>query len=743
MKPEFHPARFLPAAIADILKSVFQLKHWLSLPDSPGQAFEISRDFVGVNVAPAEDPAVDDYILARLAELGVSHIRMDFAYSSKNGPAQRLLTTLLENNFQVMLNIFPNLEEARALYKSAAAQTQWASFLEEMFTDYQGKVSCFEIGATPNRGKWSGFSSRSFLAAWKIANSVAKDYDVTLAGPNVSDFEPIFNATYLSLLQRLDAVPGVHTDNLFVERVVEPEAYDHRVFGRFAQDRLKLNLIKKARILDLIGRERGCTQTWCTYTCWTLKRLSRRGAWPEDKAADYLLRYLTLTAASGALNRVYWGPLICARDGLIRTRAQDYPRIDQVSFYERVFGGVDEFTATPAFYAMKHGLSSLSGARCLQAIHQVNGVSLFSFETASGEHLHLCWCRDGQSWPLAAFFTEEVLAEAQFHDTRGRSIPPPLMICEHPVFIQASHLPTTYSDSELSNTIPQGIIHLSSPDHQSTAYANQDWVGAYMLGQYTQAADLEKSSTLYPDSLVQLEETAVLRDTRNRIWNVTDPRGGDKQITVKLNRTKGFKRFSYRFRPSKGRRHWNNACEMERRGISTPRPVAFHERPSQSGVRDSWYLCEFVPDAFSAREVYAAFRDGAQSHRGLDKPAWFKLLSSFVCDMHNRQIVHKDLSAGNLLLRQNPDGSIQPLLIDIGRAWLGKGSGIKQRHRMLDLIRIAYKLNWADREAFICAYEEHLGHRLSALWRIPFHYYDNKQGLKKRLKGKHKKKSRA
>jgi len=108
--------------------------------------------------------------------------------------------------------------------------------------------------------------------------------------------------------------------------------------------------------------------------------------------------------------------------------------------------------------------------------------------------------------------------------------------------------------------------------------------------------------------------------------------------------------------------------------------------------------------------------------------------------MHNRQIGHRDLSSGNLLLHQLSDGSIQPMAIDIGRAWLGRGSGIGQRHRLLDLIRIAYKLNWQDRVSFIEAYESHMGRRLSPLWRIPFHYYDTKQGLKKSLKGKYRKK---
>ena len=133
---------------------------------------------------------------------------------------------------------------------------------------------------------------------------------------------------------------------------------------------------------------------------------------------------------------------------------------------------------------------------------------------------------------------------------------------------------------------------------------------------------------------------------------------------------------------------------MLRHGIHTPTPLAFYESPLKPGVRDSWYLCEFIPDAFCSRDVYAAFRDGAQQYRGLDKAAWFDLLARFVCEMHDKQIVHRDLSAGNLLLQERGPGDIQPWLIDIGRArvWTGPGSRVRPRHRLQDLIRICYKL---------------------------------------------------
>jgi hypothetical protein len=265
-----------------------------------------------------------------------------------------------------------------------------------------------------------------------------------------------------------------------------------------------------------------------------------------------------------------------------------------------------------------------------------------------------------------------------------------------------------------------------------------------MLRADRQLNDLSLADTLLPEQIPSLAETRVLRDVRNRLWNVQDPRGHCEHVTVKLNRVKGAKRITYRFRPSKGRRHWDNACQMLRRGVRTPLPVAFYEAPERAGIRDSWYLCEFIPDAFSARDVYAAFRDGAEDYRGFDKGAWLDLLAGFVCDMHNQQVIHRDLSAGNLLLESMPDGSIRPQVIDIGRAWIwsGPGSRVRNRHRLLDLIRIAYKLDWPDRYRFIDFYEKHLGKPLSPFWRVPFIYYDSKQWLKKAIKGKKRKRTK-
>ncbi|MEP5568355.1 MAG: lipopolysaccharide kinase InaA family protein [Halioglobus sp.] len=742
MNKLLHPLYGYPIAAWEFLSAIGQCVRLLGTDHQPDSGLNVSGDFFGINVAPGEDSSCDDYILERLADLGLRQVRMDFSYSSIDGAAQRLLERLLSADIDVMLDLLPPIAEAKVLFEDVDAQQRWRQFLSDCFHSYEGRVSLFEIGSTPNRGKWSGFSSQGFILANYIGHQVAADFSVQLVGPNVSDFEPLYNATYLGMLKRLNASPNIHSDNLFVERVLEPEAYDHRVLGSLARAPLRLNLIKKARMLQKIGERTGSNELMCTYTCWTIKRLQRRAAWPEQKRVDYLVRYLALASASNALSRVYWGPLICSRDGLIDDGADDYPVVDQVSFYEKIRGKKESFAPTPAFHALAYTVRRLAGARCLSAEHDPQGLSVFQYCGPDQQHFIIAWTRDGQAWPLTAILPEKAIDQAVFFDEQGAVTPNPLVFTEHPVIVDINGpIETNFGGSTDIQSIDQ-VVHLSSPEWQSVGFSDSHWHGANMLRAASREQDLALAQTLHPSQLLQLEETQVLRDTRNRLWNVADPRGLCEQVTVKLNRAKGIKRFTYRFYPSKGRRHWNNACDMLRKNVATPLPIAFFESHEKPGINDSWYLCQFVPDAFSARDVYASINRGESHFKGLNKNQWFEVISGFVCHMHDKQIIHRDLSSGNLLLSQDELGEIHPMAIDIGRvrAWSGPGSKVQARHRMLDLIRIAYKLNWNDRQSFIEHYEGHFGKSLSPLWRIPFWYYDSKQTFKKALKGKRRQK---
>jgi tRNA A-37 threonylcarbamoyl transferase component Bud32 len=180
---------------------------------------------------------------------------------------------------------------------------------------------------------------------------------------------------------------------------------------------------------------------------------------------------------------------------------------------------------------------------------------------------------------------------------------------------------------------------------------------------------------------------------------------------------------------------------MLQRGINTPKPIAFYERHCLGGIKLSYYVCEFIPDTFSSRHVCSAIEANEEMFKGLSQEQWFEFLATFICNMHDAGIVHRDLSVGNLMLRQESDGSITPYLIDIGRARIGDNP-LPGRKRVLDLMRICYKLSWPNRERLMKCYAQQWGQALPSYWRIMVGYYDVKQGgkksLKQKLKGKKK-----
>jgi hypothetical protein len=232
------------------MTGLWRSRLWFGVSSSVEYPVQVANDFFGINIATSDDPACDSYVIDRLRELGINQVRMDFSYCSPGGNAERLLARVLAEGFDVLLDLFPPLKEAEVLHLDESAKSRWQNFVTEVLDAYADRVSTFEIGNTPNRGRWSGFHSRSYIAAWEIACEQARARSVQLAGPNISDFEPLYNIGYLAAMQRACRRPVIHTDNLFVERTIEPEANDHSVLGHLLKDRLKFNLLKKARAIE-------------------------------------------------------------------------------------------------------------------------------------------------------------------------------------------------------------------------------------------------------------------------------------------------------------------------------------------------------------------------------------------------------------------------------------------------------------------------------------------------------------
>lgn len=706
----------------------------------PGVAVE--NDFFGINIAPSADPQVDDFILERLQELGLQHVRMNFTYNSLNGYAERLLQRVIDAGFKVLLDLIPPFEDAKSF--TMEAQQRWIDFLDTIAEKYGDQVACIEIGSTPNRGRWSGFEPADYLIAWRIANEQLKPLGITIAGPNVSDFEPLCSIQLLSEMQLQGNAPDIYTNNLFVERVIQPEAFDHRVLGKAMTHVMKLNLVKKARIMKAIGQDYGVDKTVCTYKCWSSKRLRRWSVTPERKKSDYLIRYLVIAATTGALGKVYWGPLICSRDGLINDGSTGYPVIDNVTFYKQIRGDFADFEIREAFYAYANIIKLLSGATCIQAINADSGLHHFIFNIEGEKQLHIVWTKDRGCVAAESLYSEQQLADGHFIDALGQTIQEKVLsFGERPIFIEFEQAELLKLNGQQIADIkpqPHGVVFGIMEDVRYIPWAEGKWRGAVAVKPGEDAK--VKAQALLPDALLAAPQLSVHRDQRNKVWSIQHPFNPNESVVVKENRARGIKKFTYRFKASKGQRHWDNAWEMLRRGVKSPTPIAYFEQTENTGITHNYYVCEYVDAAFSVRQAFTAFGEGQESYQGFSKEKIIKAVADFSCNMHDEKIIHHDLTGGNLLVTTEND-EINITAIDIGRASINMKKRVTERQRLLDLMRCCYKLNWPNRELFMDYYFDAYGQKFAHRWKTSLSYYDwklrTKKKLKRILKGKWKK----
>ena len=734
--------RYYLRSAKHISQSIISSGFWAKHSPKIQAGVSVENDFFGINIAPGADPMVDDFIIERLQELGLQHVRMNFTYDSLDGYAERLLKRVLDANFKVLLDLIPPFEDAKTF--TMAAQQRWIDFLNTIADKYGDKVACIEIGSTPNRGRWSGFEPMDYLIAWRIANEQLKTRGIVLAGPNVSDFEPLCSIQLLSEMQLQGHAPDIYTNNLFVERVIQPEAFDHRALGKAMTSIMKLNLVKKARVMKAIGHEYGVDNIICTYKCWSSKRLRRWSVTPEQKKSDYLIRYLVIAASTGALGQVYWGPLICSRDGLINDGSTGYPVIDNVTFYKQIRGDLSGFEIREAFYAYANIIKLLAGSTCVQAVNADKGLHHFIFETKEQKQLHIVWTQDRGCVNAEQLYSREHLEQAEIMNALGEAVTESVLsFTERPLFLGFEQ-PTSLQQNEQQladiQPRPEKVNFGITGEIRYLPWTEGKWHGAVAVKPGEDAK--EKAQALLPEKLLSATQLSLHRDQRNKVWSIQHPLASNDTVVVKENRARGIKKITYRFKASKGQRHWDNAWEMLRRGVKSPMPVAYYEQTENTGITHNYYVCEYVDAAFSVRQAFTAFGDGQDSFGGFSKEQIIKGVADYACNMHDEKIIHHDLTGGNLLVTTEND-EINITAIDIGRATIYIKQNVTEQQRLLDLMRCCYKLNWPNRELFMEYYFEAYGRQFAQRWKTSLSYYDwkltTKKKLKRLLKGKWKK----
>lgn len=698
----------------------------------PAGSHTVARDFAGIGVATCPDPAHDDYVLDALGELGVRQVRLDYTYDSPGSHAERLLGRLVDASFDVLLHLVPPPAAAREM-PAADACARWRAFLAETFECWGEHVTMYEVGSTVNRRRWAGYDLSGWLAAWQIACEEIRQRDLLLLGPNVTDFEPYFNDALLTMLAKRGLLPDIHTNNLFVERAGEPEAWDHKSLGERGAPLLKLNVVRKAKTLHAVAKRHGVETTYSTNAYWTTQRITRYLAESEQKQADYLTRYMVLTAASGALRRVYWGPMIGYNDGLIDDGTEDLPDTPRAAFYGETRGELSQYRKRLAFEALRQFQRTIPGCTYHGPAATGHGLEIHRF-SSEREHVHVVWTQNGRCAELASCYRPDDLESARIHTRDGGSLPErPELVTESPLYLSWP------VDAEIAvSAHARAMDDVSIAAHRPGGFyyhrCDGKWRGMVFAANRSEADRLFES--LHPERIGAQPERASLRKSRNAIWTIADPRDPERQLAVKQPaRLAVNKKLLDRFKPSKARRSWNGACELLRRGVPTPAPVAWFERADRVDLVRNWYFCEFMEGDLSVRRAFSAFSAGKSHYHGVPQDEFFRQLRQVLLRMHRRGAYFRDLTGGNVLVRIGDDGRPEFTLIDTNRARFRRRE-TPMRERLSDLKRVCRKLDWSRRARFMNMYLDCERKGFTFFHRLPFYLYDVKAEVKSFLRAR-------
>lgn len=697
----------------------------------PPGGHRVPADFCGVGVATNPDPLTDDAVISALHDLGVKQVRLDVTYGDLDNHVARFLERLLTEDFKVMLHILQPFEAARAM-PSPEAATQWRDFLIATLDRFGSQVEIVELCSTINRTRWAGYSLEGFLSSWRVGHEEIRKRNLVLAGPSITDFEPPWTVGVLDMLARENLLPDIHTDNLFAERATEPERWDQKVLGHRLAPLLRLNLIKKARLLARLGARVGVPRMMSPAAFWTLPRIERQLPDSEEKQADYLARYMVLCAASGALERASWGPLVCHREGLIDDGRHTYPKLERITHYASVDGTTNDFRRRPAFEALASFNRLIPGSvyegRCGK------GVEIHCFRSTE-YRTHAVWTMNGFAAAACDAYDADDLAAAEWLDRDGRPLTEaPTLFDESPVFLR---WPVSRSVSPNDSADILKGVRIHRHDHRHHFYYRDiNWHGMVLADNRAEADAL--FALLQPDRLAPPKPKADtnLRYARNAIWTVAHPTQATHRLAIKQPvKHHPHKKLLDRLKPSKALRSWNGAAELSRMGLDTARAVAWFELRSGRDIRKNWYVCDFLPDRLSAGQMFACLRAGTPLPEGTEEDRLFQSLAYFVARVHARGIVFRDLSGGNVLAEATPGkSSMSFALIDTARLRVLQHRGLRSSERASDLVRLCHKLPEPKRQTFLRYYCKAAKLRHSPVSSLRFLSYDLKVALKRRLR---------
>lgn len=693
----------------------------------PPSKHQIPRDYVGLSITASDDPNEDEYILARIKELNIKSVRVDVSYGDVNNKTGRLLQKLLDAQLQVMIRLVQPPEDAYAMGTAPAQQT-WREFVKTVCDRYGRRVYAIEVGSAINLKQRAGYNSKGFFAAWDIAHEEIKARGIALAGPNISGFDPLFKFSVLHELADMAMLPDIHTNSLFPHHIHEPESDDLRVLGIGWAAPLKMNLVKMARLLGRHGNNSGVSRFIAPDGYWDLDGIDTLLTNAEQKQADYLTRYLTLLAASGALEKTFWGSLLCERGGLIddgNSKPYTQGRVSHSSDKK----SVNDFRIRPAYRALKQFIAAIPGAQYEGALSTNNNVEIHAFRKGK-TIIHVAWTVNGKACPIDRLYNGRDLQVAGFKDRDGNNYKEhPRYITEAPTFIfWGTGYPVALKTAADKIVLESVFCHQQHGRYYPVN--NNGWRGMLVATNKSEAQSLV--SQLHPVKLAVSTHSTRQTDANRINWKINGPQG--KKLIAHKPLKMAFQEYILDFfKPSMARRYWIAAAELSRRGIAVAQPVAYFEKTDDSNMLQNIYISEQVDHDFNAQEMLTAYRDGAQTFHGISATSAYKQFAHFLLSLHKRGVFVGNLTGSDVLIKQTSRQQMAFTLSDIHHARFHDGS-TPVSQRLSDLSHFCQTLDEQGRDYLVGHYLNNLPKpgTFQFYYRFALYLFDLKLKFKRR-----------
>ncbi|MFZ9097757.1 MAG: lipopolysaccharide kinase InaA family protein [Methylophilaceae bacterium] len=664
----------------------------------PDRSHRVPDDFIGINIASNDELDTDDYIFDRIHELGIKNLRIYFTYTDFNNHKSRLLKKLKDFDGNLIINISPPIKDASSIITEHGTLV-WRNFVEKLLNEFKEIKFMVEIGSTVNRQSWTRISYQGFYKLWSVAFNVCRIKNRKIIGPNVTDFEPFVNFGILKSLQSKHQLPDLLSNNMFAERTIQPEPYDPRVFIRKFPQCFKFDLYKKSAVYKFLAQEFKIKGIISPCSFWSIKRIGRLKDQPEQQRAKYVTRYFAMMAAKGNFEKVFWGALICHREGLIHNglNEPEYPKIEQVTFYREAKGYVSNYHITQSFRALQFFNQTVPGSTFIKSYSDNPTIQILEFET-DNEIFHIIWTQNNCIADIQKFYHINQLRTATSKDKYGNNINQPTSINDDPMYL-------FWPKESRPHLIQKPFVYPNAFVEQSKEnfyfLHDENWSGI------TQAKDIETYKLIlkycHPDTLLPPDKDQSLRKSRNAVWIKDIPNFG-KVVIKKPMSIYRHKRFLDRNRPNKSLRAWNGTHILLSKGINAAKPIAVFNKKHDPSSLENYYI-SLYKEGYSFNDLALHFKNDA-IFKGFTMRQIFEQCAEFINKMHSRGVFFNDLSAGNILmLIENNNFHFE--LIDTGRVKNFNSSlnyKTRKTQRMKDLVRLLNKFDWEIRNIFLKHY---------------------------------------